>query len=118
MATRSVARSVFNGQYPHQAQSPAHDRRFRVEVGGLGEQPLAGGRQSGHPPPWAAPGPLLEVHLFDFARDIYGAHLSVRFVHKLRDEQRFFPISTPSRRRSPAMLPPPGLFQAVSAQNG
>ena len=36
------------------------------------------------------PGPL-EVHLFEtFDRDIYGAHISVRFVHKLmRDEQRF-----------------------------
>ena len=33
--------------------------------------------------------PLLEVHLFDFAQDIYGAHLSVRFLHKLRDEQKF-----------------------------
>ena len=33
--------------------------------------------------------PLLEVHLFDFARDIYGAHLNVRFVHKIRDEARF-----------------------------
>jgi riboflavin kinase/FMN adenylyltransferase len=32
---------------------------------------------------------LLEVHLFDFDRDIYGAHLSVRFMHKLRNEQRF-----------------------------
>ena len=33
--------------------------------------------------------PLLEVHLFDFAQDIYGAHLSVRFLHKLRNEQKF-----------------------------
>lgn len=29
------------------------------------------------------------MHLFDFAQDIYGAHLSVRFLHKLRDEQKF-----------------------------
>lgn len=33
--------------------------------------------------------PLLEVHLFDFARDIYGTHLNVRFLHKLRDEMKF-----------------------------
>ncbi len=33
--------------------------------------------------------PLLEVHLFDFDRDIYGAHLNVRFLHKLRDEMKF-----------------------------
>jgi len=36
-----------------------------------------------------APKPLLEVHLFDFAADIYGQHLNVRFLHKLRDEMKF-----------------------------
>jgi riboflavin kinase / FMN adenylyltransferase len=29
------------------------------------------------------------VYLFDFDRAIYGAHLQVGFVHKLRDELRF-----------------------------
>ena len=33
--------------------------------------------------------PVLEVHLFDFERDIYGQHLHVDFLHKLRDEARF-----------------------------
>ena len=32
---------------------------------------------------------LLEIHLFDFAREIYGTHLKVRFLHKLRDEMKF-----------------------------
>ena len=32
---------------------------------------------------------LLEVHLFDFQRTVYGEHVSVEFVRKLRDEQRF-----------------------------
>lgn len=31
----------------------------------------------------------IEVHLFDFDRDIYGENLTVEFVDKLRDEQRF-----------------------------
>ncbi len=31
----------------------------------------------------------LEVHLFDFNRDIYGKPISVRFVDRLRDEKRF-----------------------------
>ena len=31
----------------------------------------------------------LEVHLFDFDADIYGATLDVRFLHKIRDEQKF-----------------------------
>ncbi|MBT0959703.1 bifunctional riboflavin kinase/FAD synthetase [Denitromonas iodatirespirans] len=33
--------------------------------------------------------PTLEVHLFDFDQDCYGAHLRVHFLHKLRDEQKF-----------------------------
>ena len=33
--------------------------------------------------------PLLEIHLFNFDADIYGAHLSVRFLHKLREERKF-----------------------------
>jgi riboflavin kinase/FMN adenylyltransferase len=33
--------------------------------------------------------PTLEVHLFDFQRDIYGAHVQVEFCHKLRDEQKY-----------------------------
>lgn len=33
--------------------------------------------------------PVLEVYLFDFAREIYGKHLHVDFLHKLRDELKF-----------------------------
>jgi riboflavin kinase / FMN adenylyltransferase len=32
---------------------------------------------------------MLEVHLFDFDRDLYGRALRVEFVHRLRDERRF-----------------------------
>lgn len=32
---------------------------------------------------------LLEVHLFDFDREIYGEHVQVHFLHKLRDENKF-----------------------------
>ncbi|MBK6638850.1 MAG: bifunctional riboflavin kinase/FAD synthetase [Rhodocyclaceae bacterium] len=33
--------------------------------------------------------PVLEVYLLDFSGDIYGAHLSVNFLHKLRDEAKY-----------------------------
>jgi riboflavin kinase/FMN adenylyltransferase len=62
---------------------------FAVEVSGLGGKPLPGVANLGVRPTVGGTRPLLEVHLFDFDRDIYGAHISVRFVHKLRDEQRF-----------------------------
>ena len=35
------------------------------------------------------PEPSLEVHLFDFAGDLYGKHLDVTFCSRLRTEQRF-----------------------------
>jgi riboflavin kinase/FMN adenylyltransferase len=31
----------------------------------------------------------LEVHLFDFAGDLYGQHLRIDFLHKIRDEEKF-----------------------------
>src|SRR5260221_3736794 len=33
--------------------------------------------------------PLLEVHLFGETRELYGEHLKVRFLKKLRDERKF-----------------------------
>ncbi|MBI2316762.1 MAG: bifunctional riboflavin kinase/FAD synthetase [Betaproteobacteria bacterium] len=32
---------------------------------------------------------VLEVHLFDFERDLYRHHMRVEFLHKIRDEARF-----------------------------
>ena len=62
---------------------------FAVEVAGLAEKVLPGVANLGIRPTVGGTRPLLEVHLFDFNRDIYGAHISVRFVKKLRNEQRF-----------------------------
>ena len=33
--------------------------------------------------------PVLEVHLFEFSQQIYGKHLRVEFLQKLRDEKKF-----------------------------
>ncbi|MEI6227973.1 MAG: bifunctional riboflavin kinase/FAD synthetase [Methylophilaceae bacterium] len=32
---------------------------------------------------------LLEVHVLDFSADIYGRHVQVEFLHKIRDEMKF-----------------------------
>ena len=63
---------------------------FAVEVHGLPDGPHHGVANLGiRPSANRLARPLLEVHLFDFDADIYGVHLNVRFVHKLRSEQRF-----------------------------
>ncbi len=33
--------------------------------------------------------PLLEVHLLDFHHDLYGRHLRICFLEKLRDEEKY-----------------------------
>ncbi len=63
---------------------------FAVRVYGLGDEPLPGVANIGTRPTVSGDTRyLLEVHLFDFDRRIYGAHVEVEFRRKLRDEQRF-----------------------------
>lgn len=62
---------------------------FVVEVFGLPGEPLPGVASLGTRPTVNGKKMLLEVYLFDFAQDIYGRHLQVGFLHKLRDELRF-----------------------------
>lgn len=38
--------------------------------------------------------PVLEVYLFDFDHEIYGRHLRVHFLHKLRDEEKYPDLET------------------------
>jgi len=72
---------------------------FVVEVRGLGDRPLEGVASLGVRPTVKAGGaPVLEVNLFDFAREIYGRHLQVRFLHKLRDEEKYADLETLKRQ--------------------
>jgi riboflavin kinase/FMN adenylyltransferase len=59
---------------------------FVVEVDRLGRGVASVGRRPTINP---VPVPLLEVHLFDHDGDLYGEHLRVRFLEKLRDEQKY-----------------------------
>ncbi|MES9943011.1 MAG: bifunctional riboflavin kinase/FAD synthetase [Candidatus Thiodiazotropha sp. 6PLUC2] len=73
----------------HRQVSPL-DGVFAVKVDGLESQPLPGVANIGvRPMVEGDPRYLLEVYLFDFDRSVYGEHVSVEFVHKLRDQQRF-----------------------------
>ena len=62
---------------------------FAVELYGVHGEPLPGVANLGTRPTAGGLRTLLEVHLFDFEADIYGAHVHVEFLHKLRDERRF-----------------------------
>jgi len=42
--------------------------------------------------------PVLEVHLFEFAQQIYGKHLRVEFLQKLRDEEKYPDLETLTRQ--------------------
>jgi riboflavin kinase / FMN adenylyltransferase len=68
---------------------------FVVEVLGLGDAVLPGVASLGVRPTVKQGGmPTLEVHLFDFDRDIYGKRLEVRFLNKLRDEEKYPDLAT------------------------
>ncbi|HKB82498.1 MAG TPA: bifunctional riboflavin kinase/FAD synthetase [Burkholderiales bacterium] len=63
---------------------------FIVEVDGLGPEPVPGVASLGVRPTVKEHGrPTLEVHLFDFDASLYGRRIDVRFLKKLRDEQKF-----------------------------
>ncbi len=62
---------------------------YAVRLHGLSDEALAGVASLGTRPTVNGGEKLLEVHLFDFDADIYGRHVSVEFVQKLRDEQHF-----------------------------
>lgn len=61
----------------------------RVRLAGLVPQPLPGVASVGTRPTVAGVEPLLEVHVFDFDRDLYGRYIQVEFVSRLRDEVKF-----------------------------
>ncbi|MCK9368219.1 MAG: bifunctional riboflavin kinase/FAD synthetase [Metallibacterium scheffleri] len=56
-------------------------------VASLGMRPTVDGREM-----------LLEAHLFDFNGDLYGRHLMVEFVRKLRDEEKFASLDDLTRQ--------------------
>ncbi len=62
---------------------------FAVRVSGLQGGPIDGVASVGTRPTFAGVKPLLEVHLFDFDRDIYGQYIHVDFISRLRSEIKY-----------------------------
>ncbi len=61
----------------------------QVEGGGQGVASIGT-----RPPVNPLPVPLLEVHLFKCDEDLYGRCLTVRFIEKLRDEEKYSDLET------------------------
>lgn len=72
----------------HRMVAPV-DGVFAVEMFGLPGEPLAGVANVGKRPTVDGTRSLLEVHLFDFSGDIYGRHVQVDFLHRIREERHF-----------------------------
>ena len=72
---------------------------FAVKVHGIDGRLLPGVASLGVRPTVARDArPSLEVHVLDFDRDIYGAHLQVDFLHKFRDEEKYADVETLRRQ--------------------
>lgn len=68
---------------------------FAVHVHGISPQPLPGVANVGIRPTIHGSGRvILEAHLFDFDRDIYGELITVEFVARIRDEMKFANLDT------------------------
>lgn len=68
---------------------PALSGIFAGWVHGVGNEPNACVISLGTRPTVNGSGTVLEAHLFDFEGDLYGRHIEVEFVAKLRDEEKF-----------------------------
>lgn len=64
---------------------------YAVEVDGIDAAPLPGVASLGVRPTVKGKGAaaVLEVHLLDFNREIYGRHVRVNFLEKFRDEEKY-----------------------------
>ena len=72
---------------------------FAVRVHGLDGTPRVGVASLGVRPTVKADAqPLLEVFIFDFDEAIYGRRITVEFLHKLRDEERYADLDTLTRQ--------------------
>ncbi|MBL8529221.1 MAG: bifunctional riboflavin kinase/FAD synthetase [Burkholderiales bacterium] len=63
---------------------------YIAQMHGLPEGPLRGAASLGVRPTVAGVGkPVLEIHLLDFDREIYGAHVRIEFLERLREERKY-----------------------------
>jgi riboflavin kinase/FMN adenylyltransferase len=85
---REIGFPTLNLRLAH--KRPAAHGIYAVRVHGLGDRPRPGVASIGLRPTVDDTGRwLLEVHLFDFAQQVYGKLVRVELVQKLRDETKY-----------------------------
>ncbi|GAB3266264.1 bifunctional riboflavin kinase/FMN adenylyltransferase [Chitinimonas naiadis] len=85
---RQIGFPTANIQVKH--NRPPLNGIFVTAVHGIGDQPLLGAASLGKRPTVDDSGRIaLEVHLPDFTGNLYGRHLQIDFLHKLRDEEKY-----------------------------
>ena len=71
-------RAALEGVYCVTVEGVTNDGSALAGIANIGVRPTVDGKE-----------PLLEVHVFDYAGDLYGQRIRVTFKHKLREEQAF-----------------------------
>lgn len=74
-------RSPLHGIYAVRVDGPGLENH--PAVASIGTRPTVGGGDM-----------ILEVHLFDYQGDLYGAHLTTTFVARIRDEEHYDDLDT------------------------
>lgn len=74
--------------YLHRQETPVKGI-YVVRLHGIAKKGLPGVANVGIRPTVGGTRTLLEVHIFDFAQNIYGRQVKVEFCKKLREEERF-----------------------------
>jgi riboflavin kinase / FMN adenylyltransferase len=94
---------------------------YAVRVG-LGDQRFDGVASFGRRPTFDNGAPLLEIFLFDFTGDLYGAVLDIAFIAFIRDELKFDSVEAlirqmdgDSARARAALAAAPGAFPKLGA---
>lgn len=69
---------------------------FAARLHGAGDRARDGVASLGVRPTVKADGaaPALEVHLFDYSGELYGRHVRVEFLRKIRDEEKYSDLET------------------------
>ena len=87
---RTLGFPTANLRFP---KTPALSGIYATWVHGVFDQPWPSVSSFGTRPTVDGVEPLLEAHLFDFQGDLYGRHIEVEFVAKLRDEEKFHDLA-------------------------